>query len=121
MPDQDKIVELRSASNPSLAYSGAVHARIGLHFDVIFEDGWPGLRHFVPGAIFLFREAKAISPNDCPVLENYAVSDTAEFADDGMRVGEKVVADLSAAVDTHETVQDGVPADDRLFVDETIG
>jgi hypothetical protein len=69
----------------------------------------------------LFREAKAIPPNNCPVLENYAVSDTAEFADDGVRVGEKVVADLSTTVDSHETMQDGVPADDRLFVDKTIG
>src|SRR5712692_971291 len=120
MPDQDQVVEFGATSNASFPHRGAVDTGVGLDFDVIFQDGRPGLRQFVPGPIFLFRETESVSTNDHAVLENHAVADAAEFADNGMRVGKKAVADLHAAVDGDEAMQHRIAADSRFLVDETI-
>src|SRR5258707_9611782 len=120
MPDQDQVVQFGSTSNAGFPHRCAVDAGVGLDFDVIFQDGPPRLRQFVPGPIFLFRETESVSTNDHPVLENHAVADAAEFADNGMRVGKEAVTDLYTAVDGDEAMQHRIAADSRFLVDETI-
>jgi len=118
--NQDEVIELGAAADARFADGGAVHAGIGLHFDVIFEHRGAGLRHFVPGAVFLFGEAEAVAADDGAILQDDAMAEAAVFADDGMRVSEEAVADFCAAVNRDETVQDGVAANLHVFVDVAI-
>jgi len=52
---------------------GAVHAGVGLNFDIVFKNGGAGLDDFVPGAVFAFGETEAVGPDDGAVLENDAI------------------------------------------------
>ena len=119
--DEDEIVDLGAAADAGLADGGAVDAGIGLDFDVVFEDGGAGLRHFVPGAVFLFGVAEAVGADDGAVLQDDAIADAAVFADDGVGMGEEIVADFGALVDGDEAVEDGVVADLDVFIDEAVG
>jgi hypothetical protein len=121
MAYQDQVVDFGAAAYAGFAYRRAVDAGVGLDFDVVFEDCWPGLDHFVPGAIFLFGEAQAVAADDGAGLEDYAVAYAAVFADYGVGVGEEIVADFGALVDGYETVQDCVLAYLDIFVDEAVG
>ena len=121
MADDDEIVEFGAAADASFADSGAVDAGVGLDLDVVLEDRWTGLLHFVPGAVALFGETKAICADDDSVLEDDAIADLAEFAHDGMGVREEVVADAGALINGDMAVEDGVAADVGVFFDDAIG
>src|SRR6266852_51321 len=115
--DQNKVIDLAAAPDPRFPDSSAVHTGIGLHFDVVFEHRRTGLLHFVPRAIFLLVEAEAIAADDRPVLEDYAVTNAAELSNHGMSMREKRVANLCAAIDGDEAVQDSVAPNLRLIID----
>ena len=119
--DENEVVDFGAAADARFADGRAVDAGVGLDFDVVFENGGAGLRHFVPRAVGLFGVAEAVGADDGAVLENDAIADAAIFADDGVGVGEEVVADFGALVDGDETVEDGVVADLDVFVDEAVG
>src|SRR2546427_2693108 len=118
--DENQVVELGTAPDARFADRGAVHASVGLHFDVVLEDRGTRLRHLVPSAILPFGKTKAVTADDDPVLQNDAVPDPTKFPDDGVGVGEEIITDFRAAVDADETVQDGVAADLDLFFDVAI-
>ncbi len=89
MPDDDEIVQLGSAANASFSDGGAIDAGVGLHLDVVLENGWAGLLHLVPRAVFLLGKAKAVAADDRTVLQDDAISNAAELANHGVRVCKK--------------------------------
>ena len=101
---QDQVVDFGAAADASFANRRAVDAGVGLDLDVVFEDRWAGLDHFVPGAVIFFGEAQAVAADDGTGLEDYAVAYAAVFADYGVSVGEEMVSDFGALVDGYETV-----------------
>ncbi len=100
--------------------SRAVDAGIGLNFDVVFENGGAGLGHLVPRAVFLFGEAEAIGSDDHTILQHDAVADAAVLANDSVRVGEKMIADFCAAINSYKTMQNRMIADGDIFIHETV-
>ena len=70
---------------------------------------------------FLLGKAKAVAADDDAVLQDDAISDLAEFADHGVGVREKIIADAGALVDGDEAVQNGVAADLGIFFHDAIG
>ncbi len=116
MANQHEIVNFGAAADPSFANRGTVHACVRLHLDVVFEDGGPRLSHFVPGTVFLFRKAQPIASDHRSILQNHAISDAAEFAYDGVRMGKETVTDLCAVIDRYETVKHGIAPDFHILV-----
>src|SRR5205085_2805036 len=104
----------------SFANGGAVNARVGLDFDIVFEDCRSGLRHLVPGTVLLFGEAETIAADDHTILQDDAIADAAMFAHDSVSVREKMIPDFCAAINSHKAVEDGVIADGDVFIDKTI-
>lgn len=121
MADQNEVIDFCTVADAGFADSGAIDTSVSLNFHVIFENGRAGLRDFVPGAVLAFGEAEAVGSDDGAVLENDAIANAAEFADDAVGMCEEVVADLRAAIDGNGTVENGVFADDHVFIDETVG
>src|SRR5260221_5368718 len=118
--NQHKVIDFCTTADAGFANSGAVDGRVGLDFHVVFQDGRAGLGNFVPGAVFLFGEAEAIGADDHSVLEQHAIADAAVFPDNGMGVGEEIVADSDSTIDGNKTVQHGVGADGNAFVNEAV-
>ena len=118
--NQDEVIELGTAADAGFADCGAIHASIGLYFDVVFEHGRAGLLHFVPGSVLLPGEAEAVTADYGAILQDDAMTDAAKFADHGMGMGEEVLTDASAAIDGNEAVQDGIAADSDVLVDEAV-
>lgn len=118
MTDGNEVVELGAVADARLADGGAVHASVGLNFDVILENSGAGLLHFVPRAVLLFRKAETVAADHRAALENDAVADLAELADDGVGVREEIVADAGSLINRDETMKNGVAADfDAIFDD----
>ncbi len=80
--DEDQVVKLGAAADARLADGGAVDAGVGLDFDVVFQDGGAGLQHFVPAAVRLLGEAKAIRADDDAVLQDDAVAEFGSVRED---------------------------------------
>lgn len=118
--DDDQIIEFGAAADAGFPDGGAVDAGVGLDFDVVFENGRAGLLHLVPGAVALLSKTEAIGADDNAVLQDDTISDLAKFADDGMGMGEEIVADAGALVDGDEAVQDGVASDVGIFLNDAI-
>src|SRR6266404_4254847 len=118
--DEHEVIQFCAAGDAGLADGRAIHAGVGLHFDVVFEDRGAGLQHFVPGAIFLLGEAEPVSTDNDAVLQDDAIANAAEFANDGVSVREEIVADLRAAINCNGAVKHGVAPDVSVFVDETV-
>ena len=66
--NQDEVIELGAAADACFADSGAVDAGVCLNFDIIFQHGGSGLRHFVPRTILLFCETQAVPTDDRTIL-----------------------------------------------------
>jgi len=53
-------------------------------------------------------------------LQDDAIADTAVFAHDSVRVGEKMIADLCAAINSYKTMHNRMIADGDIFIHETV-
>ncbi len=118
--NQDEVIELGAAADARFADGGAVDASVCLNFDIIFQHGGSGLRHFVPRTIFLFCETQAVPTDDRTILQDYAIADAAEFAHYSVRMSKEIIANLRPSINCHEAVQNGVAADLDVFVHVTI-
>src|SRR5579864_7199779 len=87
-----------------------VNGAVRLDFDVVFDHGDASLENFVPAAVRLTREAKAVAADDDSILKQDSISDAAFFANACMRMSEKIVADSRAAINGDEAVQHGICA-----------
>jgi len=61
-------------------------------------------------------KSKPVSADNHPVLQDHAIPDAAILAYYSMGMGEEVVADLRAAIDSDEAVQHGMTANFDVFV-----
>ena len=101
--DLDEVIYFGSSANAGLADRGPVDGGVGLDLDVVFEDGGAGLEDLVPGGagggVMVAGEAEAVGSDDGTVLEGDVVAELAILADDGVGVGEEVVADGRVGVE----------------------
>ena len=68
MADVDHVVDLRAASNTSLADAGAVDARVRLNFRVALDDNISRLDDFVPAAFIVLRKPEAVGADHRTIL-----------------------------------------------------
>ena len=120
MADVDHVVDLRAASNASLADAGAVDTRVGLNFGVALDDNISRLDDFVPAALIVFRKAEAVGADHRTVLQEDVVAEAAEFADHGVGVSEEIVTDAGSAIDDDVGKKDGIVSDDGVGVDDHV-
>jgi hypothetical protein len=97
----DEVVDFCAASDAGFAYAGSVDAGIGLDFGFALDGYVSGLEDFVPVVRVVLGEAEAVGAYDRAVLQDDVVSETAEFADYGMRVGEEIVAYGGSAINDY--------------------
>src|SRR5579864_513217 len=118
--DLNQVVDLRAASDASLANAGAVNAGIRLNLHIVFDNRGAGLQDLVPVAVVVFSETESVSADYHTILQNDVVSDPAKLADDGIRVREKVVADLHSAINHDMGEQNRVASDLHSFIDDDV-
>jgi len=119
--DLHQAIDLGAAADARLADRGAIDRGEGLNLDVVFDDGDAALDDFLVGAVRAFGKAEAIAPNHDAVLERYAMADATEFANDRMRVRQKIVADMRVVIDHHVRMQNGVFPDHHVFANHGEG
>ncbi len=120
MSDQHEIIDLGAAPDARLTHRGTVHARVGLDFDVVFNDCDSRLLHFVPAAVGLLGEPEAVAAHDSAVLQGRAMAHFTTLAHHCVRVGEEVVTDARVAIDDHKAVQHSVLPDLHALVHEAV-
>src|SRR4051794_9808508 len=101
MSNLRQVVDLYPIANVGLADTGAVDARIHLYLYVIPKNGRATLHNFVPMPVVVFGEAKPVSTDDRPILQNHVVAQPAEFSHYGMRVSKKPRPNLHSAINNH--------------------
>ncbi len=119
--DLHEVVDFRAAADARLADRGAVDGGVRLNFDIVADDGGTGLADFVPAPVGFAGESEAVTADDDAILQQDAMADAAIFADTGVGVGEKIVADARAAINRNEAVQDSVIANGDIFIHEAVG
>ena len=82
-----------------------------MHLHIVFDHGYAGLHDLVVRAIGALGEPEAVSANDHAILQNHAVSNLAEFAHNGVRMSQKIVADARAFVNDSMRMQHGITTD----------
>src|SRR5208282_4684865 len=127
MSHMDQVVDLGPAPDTRLADARPVDAAVGLDLGVALDDDRARLDDLVPAPsllvilVFVLSEAKTVAANDSSVLQQHVVSEPAELAHDGVRVGEEVLAYRHSAIDDNVGEQNGIVSDDRAFVDHYVG
>jgi len=110
--DLHEAIDLRAAPHAGFANSGAIDRSETLHFDVVFDDGDAGIGRilaWVPSARSGENQSRRLPPQ-----RRSAGSRGCRYAKlthGGVRMGEKIVADLDAFVDHYMRMEDGVAAD----------
>src|SRR5216684_8957490 len=97
----DQVVDFCAASDAGFAYAGSVDAGVGLDLDVAFYGNVAGLDDFVPAGVVSFGEAEAVGAYYGAILKQDVVSYVTEFSDDGVGVGEEIVAYGCSAIDDY--------------------
>ena len=64
---------------------------------------------------------KAVGAYDHSVLEQDVVAEVAELSNDGVSMGEEIIADGGSAIDDHMGEENGFVSDDSVFVDHYVG
>ncbi len=106
-----QVVDLRAAPDSGLADRRAVDCAMRLNFHVVGDHRDSRLAYLVPAPIGLAGKAEAVASDDGAILQEYAAADAAMFADAGMRVREKIVANCRAAINRDKAVKHGVAPD----------
>src|SRR5229473_6628304 len=118
---EHEVVNFCAAPDAGFSDGRAIHTRVRLNLDIVFDHNGAGLKDLVPAAAGLTGEAETVSSDDDAVLQDDAVANGAEFAHDGVGMGEEIAANAYAAIQRDETVQHGVFTDVDVLIHETIG
>ncbi len=121
MADGGDVVDFDATGDVGFADGGAVNATLRLNLDVVFHADDAGLQDFMPVAFVVLGEAEAVCSDDYAVLQGNVVAENAFFPNDGMGVGEEIVADADVGVDDDVGEQGGVVADDDSRADDDVG
>src|SRR2546426_10110035 len=113
---EHKIVNFCAAPYARFSNGRAIHARVRLNLDIVFDHNRAGLKDLVPAAAGLAGEAETISSNDDAVLQDDAGADGAKFAHHGGGMGEEIAANAYAAITRDENVQQGVFTDGDALI-----
>src|SRR5713226_624506 len=77
---EHEVVNFCATPDAGFTDGGAIHTRVRLNLDIVFDHNGAGLKDLVPAAAGLAGEAETVSSNDDAVLQNDAVADNAGFA-----------------------------------------
>ena len=116
-----QIVDLGPAFDAGLAHAGAVHAGVGLEFDIVLQHRWPGLHDLMPRALVILGKSEAVAADHRPVLEHDVIAQAAVLAHHRMGVREEIVADPRPAIDDHVRQQHATFADLDVLIDHHVG
>src|SRR5260370_36267026 len=117
---EHEVVNFCAAPDAGFSDGRAIHARVRLNLDIVFDHNRAGLKDLVPAPAGLTGEAETVSADDDAVLQDDAVADGAEFAHHGVGMREEIAANAHAAIKRDEAVQDGVFTDVHILIHETI-
>ena len=121
VPDLDEAVDFRATADAGFADRGAVHGGERLDFDIVLNHGGAGLGDFVVGSLVGLGESVTVAADDDVVLKDDAMSDAAEFPDDGSGMGDEIIADLRAFVDDGVGMEDGAAAEADALANDGVG
>src|SRR5437588_713217 len=120
MSNLDKIVDFRALRNVGFPDAGAVHAGVGLHFDVIFEDRRARLHDLVPVTGVIFGKSEAIGANDHAVLQDDMIAESAMLAHNCVGVSKEMVADARAWINHDVGQQGSIGSNDNVAIDHNV-
>ena len=97
-----------AARTSRFADSSPVDAGVSLNFHVVFKNHRRLLHDLVPTPVGAFRKSKPVAADHDAILKDHAIPDCAAFADNGLRMRQKIISDSSIAVNRYQAVQHGV-------------
>ena len=106
MADLHEAVDLGAALDARFAHGCTVDRGEALDFDIVLDHRRAGLDDFIVRAVGSFSETEAVAADYGAVLQNDTMADVAIFTDDGVGVGEEIIADLRALVNHHVGMED---------------
>ena len=109
--DLHQAVDFGAALDAGFAHRGAVHRGEALDLHVVFDHGDAALHDLEMAAVGALGEAEAVAAHHHAILQSHPIADAAKFAHRGMRVRQKIVADLRAFVDHDMGMNHRVAAD----------
>ncbi len=121
MADLDQIVDLGAVVDQGVSDRSAVNAGVGLNIDVGADENGSGLWDFMPASEFIFGKAEAVCSDDGSVFEGDMVAKLAALADNGVGVGEEMVANGHVAIEDDVRQDGGVCADVDIGREDSVG
>src|ERR1700722_1056969 len=100
--DDHQVVDLGAAADARLADGGAIDGVIGLHLNVILQDGNSGLLGLAPTTVGFARVAESVTSDHRTVLQNHPIAQLAVFPDARMGVREKSFPNARATLDRYK-------------------
>src|SRR6185436_2725887 len=116
-----KVVDFCPAANACFTHASPIDASVRLNLNIVLNDRRPGLHDLAPMSGVVLGKSEPISAHYNAVLQDHVVANSAKLANNGVRVGDKVVADLGAAIDHAVCKQHSVVADLEVFADHHVG
>ena len=100
--------------------TGAVHAGVSLHFNIVFQHRGAGLGDFFP-TVPVAGKAKSVTSHDRPILQDDMVAEDTVLAHDRVGMREEVCANARAAIDDHVRQEHRIASNLDIVVDNHIG
>src|SRR5271157_4239920 len=119
MPNLHQVVDFDAATNAGHSDAGAIDTGVRLYFDIALQHRRARLRDFLP-ALAVAGKSEAVAANNGAVLQNDVVTQRAMFTHNGMRVGEKIVANPSAAIDDNVRQQHSIVSNLDMVIDHHV-
>src|SRR5271157_628048 len=119
MPHLHQVVDFDAATNAGLSDAGAIDTGVRLYLDIALQHRRARLRNLLP-ALSVAGKSEAVAANHGAILQNDVVTQRAMFTHNGMSVGEKIVANPSAAIDDNVRQQHSVIADLDVVIDHHV-
>src|SRR3954447_9601636 len=122
----DQVVDLRPASDDSLAQGGAIDARAGAELHVVLDASDAGLRHLamhrsVAIALDVEGESESVRSDHGVGLQDDAIAEDAPLAHDGAAVEDAAAPHSRLVQDPRAGVEDGARSNARAPSDDGKG
>src|SRR5688572_860209 len=121
MSDLDQVVDLRTASDATLAYRRAIDRRGGADLDVVVNHHASRLRNLEPSSLLVFRITEAVATDDGVVVNDHPLADYGPFAHGDAGVDHRSAADRHVVVDRDVRMNRDARSNLYITADYTVG